>query len=127
MIESLVGYRLIELNNNGFKVEKDGDIKTFEFEEDYGDCCGFNEIETNLLISDEEFSNNPVITEVEYANPSRISYYDYKDQLRITFMGESKPIAEINSLSSSGSGYGYGAHVWVVCKETNETEELTSW
>lgn len=127
MLEKLVGYRLIEIDNYGFKVKKDNDIKTFEFEEDYGGCCGYTEVTTKLLISKDELANNPIITEVNYANPQKMCSYDKCDKIVITFMGESRPIAEINSESGSGSGCCYGAHVWVTCKETIETETLTEW
>lgn len=127
MLENLVGYRLIEIDNDGFKVKKDDDIKTFEFDEDYGDCCGYNEVTVNLLVSQNELANNPIITEVNYANPQKMHSYNGCDQIVITFMGESRPIAEINSESGSGSGWNYGAHAWVTCRETNETEILTEW
>lgn len=128
MLENLIGYRLLEIDNYGFKVKKGNNIKTFEFNEDYGGCCGYNDITANLLVSKDELANNPVITEVNYANPQKMRIYNSEyDQIVITFMGESRPIAEINSESGSGSGWRYGAHVWVVCKETNETETLTEW
>lgn len=126
MIENLIGYRLIAIDNNGFKVEKNGKVRNFEFDEDYGACCGYNEVTANLLVSEEELANNPIITEVNYCNPIMKPWED-GDRITITFMGESKPIAEINSKSSSGSGWNYGAHAWVTCKETNETETLTEW
>lgn len=127
MLESLVGYQLIEIDNNGFKVKKDNDIKTFEFDEDYGACCGYNDVTANLLVSKDDLANNPIITEVNYANPQKMHSYDECDKVVITFMGESRPIAEINSESGSGSGWSYGAHAWVTCKETNESETLTEW
>lgn len=129
MIEQIVGWRLIKIDNVGFEVEKDGNVKHFVFDEDYGDCCGYNEITTNLLVSEEDLSKNPVITEVEKVNAVKIAtrMYDECDRIKITFMGEYKPIAEIVSESGSGSGWCYGAHAWIVCKETNETEEMTSW
>lgn len=127
MIENLIGYRLIEIDNSGFKVEKDGNVRTFEFDEDYGDCCGYNEVTANLLVSEEDLAKNPIITEVNYDNPQKMRNYAYCEQIVITFMGESRPIAEINSESGSGSGWNYGAHAWVVCKETGETEVLTEW
>lgn len=127
MLENLVGYRLVEIDNCGFKVKKDNDIKTFEFEGDHGDCCGYNDVTANLLISEDELTNNPIITEVNYVNPAKMHSYDECERIVITFMGECRPIAEINSESGSGSGWRYGAHAWVTCKETNETETLTEW
>lgn len=127
MLENLIGSKLIQIDNNGFTVKKDNEIRTFEFCEDYGDCCGYNDITANLIVSETELANNPVITEVKYTKPIQKPYHDVCDEMIITFMGECKPIAEINSYSSSGSGWCYGAHTWVVCKETSEQEELTSW
>lgn len=125
MIKELIGWRLIKIDDGGFEVEKNGETKHFVFEDDYGDCCGYNEITTNLLISEDDFAKNPVITEVEMVDVTKM--HSDCDRLRITFMGECKPIAEIVSESGSGSGWCYGAHAWIVCKETNETEEMTSY
>ena len=115
-------------------VRKNGDKAVKEYTEKFdGKLPEYYEvprevINTALTEADEEFSNNPIITEIAYENPSKMTPYGEDcDRLHITFMGESKPIAEINSLSSSGSGWFYGAHAWVVCKETKELEELTSW
>lgn len=134
MFEELIGARLTRIDNGGFEVVlQNGENRTFEFEEDYGGCCGYNEITTNLLLPEREsLDNAPVITEVLINDPmanSMVSRYciHNSDCITVTFMGEYKPIAEINSESGSGSGWQYGAHAWVVCKETGKTEELTSW
>ena len=125
MVEQLIGWRLIKIDDGGFEVEKNGEVKHFIFDENNGGCCGYNEITTNLLISEDDLSNNPIITEVEMVGATKMGYEH--DRIRITFMGECKPIAEIISESGSGSGWSYGAHAWIVCKETNETEEMTWW
>ena len=121
----LLGSQLVALDNEGFTVKtKDGE-RNFIFDEDYGGCCGFNEIEAKLLISEEETNRNPIITNIiEEKNDD--SYGD-GDSLTITFFGEHKLLAQINSYSSSGSGWGYGATVTCRCLETKEEQTLTSW
>ena len=89
MIEQLIGWRLTKIDNSGFEVEKGGNVKHFVFDEDYGDCCGYNEITTNLLVSEEDLSTNPVITEVEKVDAVKIAtrMYEECDRIKITFMG----------------------------------------
>ena len=124
MLEYLIGSKLISFDNDGFSVIlPNGEHRDFVFDEDYGDCCGYNELSTELLISADELSNNPIITNIEKSDTSG---YD-EDSVKITFFGECKKIAEVNSLSSSGSGWCYGACVWVTCKQTNEKETITSY
>ena len=128
MLEELIGARLTKIDESGFEVLlTNGEKRNFVFEEDYGDCCGYNDIKTNLTISDDELAKNPIITEVVRANPMKPKFYDDCDVIEITLMGEDKPIAEILCESGSGSGWQYGAFCWVRCIETSETETLTSW
>lgn len=49
------------------------------------------------------------------------------NSLRITFFGLAKKLAMIESYSSSGSGWEYGATVTLVCKETGAEATVTSW
>jgi hypothetical protein len=124
MLENLIGSKLISFDNDGFSVIlPSGEQIDFVFDEDKGDCCGFNELSTELLISTDELSNNPIITNIEKTDTS--GYDD--DSVKIAFFGECKKIAEVNSLSSSGSGWNYGACVWVTCKQTGEEETITSY
>lgn len=124
MLEYLIGSKLISFDNDGFSVIlPSGEQRDFVFYEDYGDCCGYNELSTELLISADELSNNPIITNIEKTDTSERD----EDSVKIAFFGECKKIAEVNSLSSSGSGYCYGACVWVTCKQTNEEETITSY
>ena len=124
MLEYLIGSKLISFDNDGFSVIlPNGEQRDFVFDEDYGDCCGYNELSTELLISADELSNNPVITNIEKIDTSGSD----DDSIKIVFFGEVKKIAEINSLSSSGSGWDYGACVWVTCKQINESEILTKY
>ena len=120
-LSSLVGMKLIDLNADGFTVEdKDGERLHFVFDEDEGDCCGFNEIQTTLSISKK---NPPVITKVQYQDVTEGD----EDAIVITFFGLDREIAEIFSMSSSGSGWAYGATVAVKCREINFTEVITQY
>ena len=120
-LRSLVGMTLLDLNEYGFTVEsKDGERLRFVFDEDKGDCCGFNEIKTTLSMSTK---NPPVITRVQYQD---VSDGD-EDAIVITFFGLDKEIAEIFSMSSSGSGWAYGATVSVMCREINFHEVITQY
>ena len=120
-LRELVGMTLIDLNSDGFIVEdKDGERLHFVFDEDEGDCCGFNEIKTTLSMSKK---NPPVITKVQYQD---VSAGD-EDAIVITFFGLDREIAEIYSMSSSGSGWAYGASVAVKCREINFTEVITQY
>ena len=115
---------MISFDNDGFSVIlPSGEQRDFVFDEYEGDCCGFNQLSTNLFISDEELRRNPVITNIESIDTSERE----EDSVKIAFFGEYKEIAEVNSLSSSGSGWCYGACVWVVCKQTNEKVTITSY
>lgn len=125
-VSQLVGSKLYKIDENGFVVLKDGKLKHFKFDDDYGDCCGYNEINAKMLFENGKLSNlNPIITNVELAFNEE-GYYD-TNSLRIAFLGESKPVAEIKSLSSSGSGWCYGACAWIKCVETEDEYLMTSW
>ena len=123
MLNGLVGASLVELNERRFIVNKDDMLICFTFEEDEGGCCGFNEITTNLFISKEELHRNPIITSIQTERDAG----NNEDRLIITLFGEQKQLAEIESMSSSGSGWSYGATVTLHCLKTNEKEVLTSW
>ena len=122
MLHGLVGASLVELNGCGLIVNKDGILICFIFEEDEGDC-GFNEITTNLFISEEELHRKPIITSVETERDAG----NREDRLIITLFGEQGQIAEIESMSSSESSWNCGATVTLRCVKTNEKEVLTSW
>lgn len=120
-LRKLVGMKLIDLSSDGFTVEDtDGERLHFVFDEDEGGCCGYNEIQTTLSISRK---NPPIITKVQYRDVSRGD----EDAIIITFFGLDKEIAEICSVSSSGSGWAYGASVAVKCREINFTEVITQY
>ena len=121
MLEQLIGAELIEINNNHIVVSKDNERYEITIDDDYGDCCGYNEIETYLLVSK---NSRPVITSVKIEDTSGGRE---ADETRVTFFGESKPIATIDSLSSSGSGWGYGATVTLICNKLHINQILSSW
>lgn len=125
----LIGSQVIDINNYGMTINKNGNIFNIDFKEDGGDCCGYNNFETKLLYS-QNSGMNPVITNIQEVDESdflKNVHYSDGDALHITLLGESKPIAEIDSYSSSGSGWCYGACVKMVCKPLNIEEFLTEW
>lgn len=127
IFEDMIGSRLISLNNNELKIlTPDGKVKIYEFEEDYGDCCGYNDFST-LVIDPDNLNKNPVITNIEEAESDKFNNGDDGESVKITLFGEYKPLATIDSISGSGSGYRYGACVTLVCKETGEEETITYW
>lgn len=124
MLENLIGSQIININNDGFTVRtQQGENRTFRIIEDYGDCCGYNEWGIKIFDKD-EINRNPIITKVEDSG-------ELDDGCgathHITLFGEYAPLAEINSFSSSGSGWAYGACVTLLCEETNTQEIITSW
>lgn len=123
-LENLIGAKLIDLDDNCLIVEKDGIRYHISLEEDRGDCCGFNEIETTLLIDE---NNSPIIINTERTTDEDEDDYGYGERCILTLLGESKPIAEINTYSSSGSGWKYGAYVKLVCNELDINVILSSW
>lgn len=126
MLEELFGAQILEIDtmNDEFSVKlRNGEVRHYVVEEDEGDCCGFNEFDI-LLIDNDEINKNPVITNiVSEKNEEGLD----EDTLKLTFFGGHKAIAEINSLSSSGSGWCYGACVTLRCRETGEGYKLTSY
>lgn len=124
-LKNLVGYQLMSINDDAIIVKnrETGHIHVLGIEDWYGDCCGFNEIETKLLVSEDELTRNPIITNVVTESKSG----GCSERAKITFFGEVKALAELNSRSSSGSGWQYGACVTVVCKSLNMDEVITSW
>jgi hypothetical protein len=121
--KDLVGFQIVSIDDSKVVVRKDN--KTYELlikEYDCG-CCGYNVLETKLLISDDELNKNPIITRVE----RKCHEGDHDGECcKITFFGSSKPLASIDSESNSGSGWCYGASVSLVCKALELDETLTS-
>lgn len=130
-IKDLVGYQLADINENGIIVKKNGRkfiIKVDKTADDRN-CCDYNEIKTKLFIDRKEMFRNPVITNIEISDNDDLAHETRcgGDAKTITFFGESKPLAEFNSLSSSGSGWEYGATVKLVCEDLQIDEIVTEW
>lgn len=123
IFSELIGGQILEMNDGGFVVRlKNGQIRTFIFMEDGGGCSGYNILNTELFYS-KNSKDNPVITKIDYNRDDD----NGEDKLTITFFGVYAPLAIIESLSSSNSGWSYGASMSIFCKETKEEELLTSW
>ena len=125
-LKDLIGYKLEKINNNEIVISNDNKLYILKFEEDDGGCCGYNELETTLLIDEK---NKPIITNVKYEDVSEEDEWGDSNSeiIKITFFGENKEIANIKSKSSSGSGWRYGACVTVNCKELHIHETISSW
>ena len=124
MTNELIGAQLISFDKDKFKVKTaKGKVRTFVLDEDEGDCCGYNEVVSTLLIDKKELANNPIITDI-----TEIDNEECEGNRHIlTLVGVSKPLAEIDSYSSSGSGWCYGACVILKCEETRLSKILSSW
>ena len=122
--KDLIGYQLVSIDDTKIVVRKDNTEYVLNIEEDYGGCCGYNEIATKLLISDTELNRNPIITNVEMTEEED----DYDGMSgKLTFFGEYKPMAVVDTYSSSGSGWCYGACVSIHCDVLGINDELSSW
>lgn len=122
--KDLIGYQLVSIDDEKIVVRKNGTEYILHIREDYGDCCGYNEITTKLLISETELHRNPIITNVEVTED--LGEYDGASG-KIAFFGEYKPMAEVETYSSSGSGWQYGACVWIECEALEISETVSSW
>jgi hypothetical protein len=129
MKEKLIGAQLLEINDSEIIVKKDNQLYTITIDEDYGDCCGYNEVKTTLLVDLENTKNNPVITNIEYdCDVSSIEgEITCGDCTKITFFGLDKDLATLESASYSESGWQYGACVTLICKELNIDETISQW
>jgi hypothetical protein len=121
-LEQLIGAQLISIDNDKIIVKKDRKLYTIMIEDFEGDCCGYNDIETALWYR-KKSKRNPIITHIEKENTE---CYEGQSCL-LTFFGEDRKLAEINSYSSSGSGWAYGATVTLECKKLHIEEVLSSW
>ena len=122
-LKDLIGYRLEKINDEEIIISKNDKLYVLKIQQDEGGCCGYNELETTLLISD---NNKPIITNVGYEDISDYEHWE-DNTIKITFFGENKEIATIKSKSSSGSGRCYGACVTVKCKELSMNEVISQW
>lgn len=121
--KDLIGYQLVSIDNEKIVVRKENTEHILHIKEDYGDCCGYNDIATKLLISETELYRNPIITNVTTETDDE----NYGASGKIVFFGEYKPMAEVDTYSSSGSGWCYGACVWIECDALDISETISSW
>ena len=122
-LKDLVGFQLVDLTKEKILVRSpQGEIYTLFIEDDEGDCCGFNQIDTFLSI-EKNSKNNPIITRVSIHN----SELGEGEECEVTFYGDSKILGLIDTCSSSGSGWNYGANVTVRCSPLSLLEILSSW
>lgn len=122
-LKDLVGYRLVSVCDDHITVRNGDSEYVLKIEEDKGDCCGYNDIQSTLFITDEELSRNPIIVDVEQSNVD----CGECEEGKLAIFGEYRPLAAIETESGSGSGWCYGACVWVECKELMINETLSSW
>ena len=122
-LKDLIGYQLVSINSEEIVVRKDDKEYTLYIIDDEGGCCGYNDITTELLIDNAEVKRNPIITNVE------IDEYEQDDgsKAKLTFFGEYKPIAVVDTYSSSGSGWCYGACVTIECEILGINDTLSAW
>lgn len=125
MFDKIIGAQLVRLDEKGFEVKKDNSLYHFDFIEDEGDCCGYNDISTQLFISEEELARNPAIMKYEIVEDN--GDFEEGSLFRLVFFGEVKKMAEVETYSFSGSGWNYGAAVSCLCRETNEEKILSCW
>lgn len=121
-IIDLIGYQLVDLNEDEIIVQKDRRRFSIKIEDDSVVCCGYNNIEAHLYVSG-EVKRNPIITDVTKENEDM----DWSDMCCITFFGEDKILAKLETESSSGSGWCYGAAVTLKCKNLKIDEVLSEW
>ena len=124
MFDKIIGAQLVRIDEKGFEVKKGDDLYHFDFIEDEGDCCGYNDIGTELFISEEELARNPAVMRYEIVEDGN---FEDGSLFRLIFFGEVKKMAEVETYSSSGSGWSYGATVSCLCRETHEEQILSSW
>lgn len=121
-ITDLIGYQLVDLNEDEIIVQKDRRRFSIKIEDDFGDCCGYNVIRTHLYISG-DVKRNPIITDISKENDDNGA----SEKCCITFFGEEETLAKLYTESSSGSGWCYGAAVTLKCKDLKINEVLSAW
>ena len=119
-LNCLLGSKLISISEDEMVVENGVGQAVIKIIQDEGGCCGFNDVTATLLING---NDRPVITKVEEV------YEDKDDEsvCRITLFGSYKAIATLETRSSSGSGWQYGACVIIKCESPRIDEQLTCW
>lgn len=124
-LDQLIGMQLVAASESEIVVSKDGKEYTIRIDDsDYGGCCGFNEVSAILHVDKTDKTNNPIIVDVKI-------YKNEQDEggevCKLTLFGAYKPLYELDTLSWSGSGWGYGANVKLLCDPLSIKEILTEW
>jgi hypothetical protein len=60
-LKDLIGFQLVKLDNEQMVIQKDNNTYTIESDCDEGDCCGYTDVDNNLLFDKDNIKNNPVI------------------------------------------------------------------
>ena len=121
-LKKLIGYKLIAIHKDMIEVSKDGISHFIHIKQDEGDCCGYNELNTELYLSSNCY---PIITNVSCEKKVNDDY-GY-ETCKITFYGLDNKLASIESTSGSGSGWNYGACVTIECDSLELKDILSSW
>lgn len=126
MLSKLIGMQIVDIDETKIIVKGNNELYEIAIEDNCGDGCGYNEIVTNLFV-EKNSNRNPIITNVEIIDEELFDEFNEYDEVIVVFYGENKKIAEISALSSSRSGYGYGANVRLVCKKLDIELMLTKY
>ena len=121
-IKDLIGFQIISMDRGYIVVKKNGETFILDIEDDGGGCCGFNSISATLKYN-KNSKDNPIITKVTIEKEEDCN----GEACSVCFYGDSKIIGEINSYSSSCTGYRYGATVIIRCNKLNIIEILSKW
>ena len=126
LLKDIIGAQLSAVTTHSFTVKTSaGKILEFQFEEDEGGCCGYNNLSTTLYFDSDDITNNPVITNFSYET-SQSALHPGQSAI-ITLFGLNRTIAKFDSFSCSDSGYWYGATVTLECQRTNKFSIVSEW
>lgn len=122
MLEKLIGAQILKINESTIDVRLGEETHTLEILSDDGDCCGYSNFDINMKYS-ENATTNPIITNIEVKDNSSGD----SDGMIVTFYGENKELCEIEADAGSGSGWAYGAIVYMECKTLGIDETLANY
>lgn len=121
-LDVLIGSQILTMSKDKIIVKKNGVNYTLIVDNHESDWGGFNLIETTLNYG-ENSSDNPIITKIWRSDEDS----GYGSTCTVTFYGGSKVVGVIDTESSSGSGWAYGACVSLECEALGIDELLSSW
>lgn len=122
-LKDLVGYQLVSIDDAKIIVKKGNRKYEIVIIDHPGDCCGYNDIKTELYFDKEDSKRNPVIIDVD----EKFDYGNSDTSCSITFIGEYGNLGKIDSLSGSDSGWCYGATVTLISDKLGIKEIISSW